>query len=328
MSQTDCRGKDRRRSADDCNDGHRSRRFDDHRAAPRSQINARSDHRRRVDQRRHRSRTGHRVRQPDEKRNLRGFARRPDKQQQCDSSHNSEYAESLDRPRGRLFKESRNAVFGYKTDRTEGDEDHEHCDHVSEIAHAVRNEGLFGCIAGLLAVDVITDQQIRTEPYTFPSDEKHQQIVGQHQRQHHEHKQVEIGEEPVKTRIAVHIACRVYMNQQSDAGDEEDVDAGERVEHVGEVCAEVPHRQPGEEMLGNDTLFRRQRQQLREEDDERQRGRDSDRSARDQSYQPFIQSLADQPVDDRTDQRREDNPFKHKCLGLSVTASVNLPHPH
>ena len=52
----------------------------------RDQIHAGGHHRRRVDQRRHRCRAGHRVRQPDVQRDLRRLARRADEQQDADEA--------------------------------------------------------------------------------------------------------------------------------------------------------------------------------------------------------------------------------------------------
>src|SRR5262252_10412281 len=79
-------------------------------------------------------------------------------------------------------------------------------------------------------------------------------------------------------------------------------------------------------MFGDSSLTFRQRQQSIKEGDERQRGRNSDRGAGDEPDQLLGRPLAEdgqeppaeQPVDDRADQRREDNPFKHSGWWLAA----------
>src|SRR5262245_13009372 len=124
-----------------------------------------------------------------------------------------------------LIEESRHTVLFDKADRTEGDEDQEHSDHKTEIADAIHDECLLGGIARGFAPYVVTDQQIRAEPYSLPADEQKQQVVGQHQRQHHEHEQIEISEKPVEPGIAVHVADGIDVYQQSDASDEKYVES-------------------------------------------------------------------------------------------------------
>src|SRR5215510_864937 len=72
-------------------------------------------------------------------------------------------------------------------------------------------------------------------------------------------------------------------------------------------------------MLFDPPLAFRHRQQLAEEDNESEQSRDADRSAGDEPDQFLGRSLAEQsqeppaeqPVNDRADQRREDDKFEH-----------------
>ena len=66
--------EERGRGADRGDDRHRLRRVQVEPGQARDQVHAGGDHRRRVDQRRHRRRAGHRVRQPDVQRDLRRLA--------------------------------------------------------------------------------------------------------------------------------------------------------------------------------------------------------------------------------------------------------------
>jgi hypothetical protein len=90
---------------------------------------------------------------------------------------------------------------------------------------------------GLL--QVVADEQIGRQPNPFPPDERHQEVRAQHQVEHHEHKQVQVGEKPVKTRIAVHVADGEQVNEKGDKGDEQDVQPGKLVELVRPLDGKV-----------------------------------------------------------------------------------------
>ena len=73
--------------ADDRHDKHRRGRVSINRRTANDHVNAGSDHCRRVNQSRNRSGTGHRVRQPNVKRNLRALAGRADEKKNGDRSN-------------------------------------------------------------------------------------------------------------------------------------------------------------------------------------------------------------------------------------------------
>ena len=219
-----------------------------------------------MDERRDRSRAGHRVRQPHKERDLGRLASRADKEEQRDSRHGPKSPDRLWRKECRLLEKTGHSTLGDETDRSKGGEDQKHRDHVSEIADAVGDEGLLRRVASLLPANVVANQQVRAETDSLPTHKEQEQVVGQHQRQHHEHEEVEIGEEAVVARVSVHVAGGIDVNQQTDAGDEENVDSRERIEQIGEIGLEVPHLDPGEEVLGDDPLSNRERQQFGEED--------------------------------------------------------------
>ncbi len=70
--------------------------------------------------------------------------------------------------------------------------------------------GIYVCF---ITFDVITDKQIRTKPDTFPTDKHQQKIIRQNERQHREHKQIQISEKAIVTFIAVHISGCKNVNQ-------------------------------------------------------------------------------------------------------------------
>src|SRR2546421_391540 len=75
------------------------------------------------------------------------------------------------------------------------EEDEHDAEHDAPVADAVRDESLLRSVARLLAVSVVADEKVRAEADALPTDEHQQKIVRQHERQHHEHEEVEVGEE-------------------------------------------------------------------------------------------------------------------------------------
>ena len=108
--------------------------------------------------------------------------------------------------------------------------DEEHAEEESSVADAVHDESFVGGVACRLAVEIETDQQIRAQAYAFPADEHEHVIVGQDEREHGEHEQVEVSKEAVVAAFMRHVAGGINMNQHADAGDKQQPDAGERVE--------------------------------------------------------------------------------------------------
>ena len=94
-------------------------------------------------------------------------------------------------------------------------------------------------------MEIEADQQVRTQADTFPSNKHQHVIVGKDQREHGEHEEVEVSEEPVVAAFMRHVASGINMDQHADARDEEQPDAGERVEKKsgvslkGSLCAVV-----------------------------------------------------------------------------------------
>ena len=84
LRQADRRREERREAADDRDDDHRVGREPEEHVAARDHVDARRDHRRRVDQRRDGRRARHRVGQPDVERELRGLAARADEEAEAD----------------------------------------------------------------------------------------------------------------------------------------------------------------------------------------------------------------------------------------------------
>ena len=103
-------------------------------------------------------------------------------------------------------------------------------EHKTEIADAIDNEGLVsGDRVGVIVVPK-TDEEIGTETHAFPADEQHQQIVPHHQQEHKEDKQVQINEKTNHPLVVPHIAERIDMDQEPDAGDDEQHHRGQGID--------------------------------------------------------------------------------------------------
>ena len=91
----------------------------------------------------------------------------------------------------------------------------------ARVTDAVDDERFLPRVRRRLAQEIETDQEIAAQPDAFPSDEQQQQIVRQDQRQHREHEQIQVAEEAVVAAFVRHVAGRIHVNQESDAGDDE-----------------------------------------------------------------------------------------------------------
>ena len=79
-------------------------------------------------------------------------------------------------------------------------------DQESEIADAVNNECFLAGSRRGIAQEEKSNQQIRRQPHAFPAHKHQQVIAGQNQRQHEEHKQVQIAEEAIVATFLPHVS--------------------------------------------------------------------------------------------------------------------------
>ena len=101
------------------------------------------------------------------------------------------------------------------------------------------------------AADVLlepeADEQVGGEADAFPSDEHEQGVAGEDQRGHEEEEEVEVGEVAPVAFVVVHVADGVDVDEEADAGDDEQHDEGELVEDEAEVDVEGAGGDPGAE---------------------------------------------------------------------------------
>ena len=122
--------------------------------------------------------------------------------------------------------------------RAEVPGDGEHAQQEAGVADAVDDECLVGRVAGRVAMEVESDQQVRAQAHAFPAHEHHDVVVRQDQREHGEHEEVQISEEAVVPALVRHVAGGINMDEHADAGDEQQPDGGERIEQEAGVGLE------------------------------------------------------------------------------------------
>ena len=225
--------------ADDAADQQRQRADRDHdrlrrrvgvedRVRPGDQVDAGGDHRRGVDERRHRGRALHRVREPGLQRELAGLAGRAEQQQE---RHGQDHAAA----------ELVDAVEDVGVvDRAEVGEHHEDGDRETGVTDAVHEERLLAGGRRARAQVPEGDQQVGREADALPAEVQHHVVVAEDQQQHRRDEQVEVAEELPAARVVVHVTHRVEVDQGADTRDQQDEHRRQRVEQQTQVDLEVP----------------------------------------------------------------------------------------
>ena len=125
-------------------------------------------------------------------------------------------------------------------------EEEGHADGESRVADTRDDERLLpGVRRGLLA-EIKANEQIGTEPHAFPTH-KHQRVIGgRDQREHHEKKEIQIGEKAVVTTFMLHVPARIEVNQESNDRDRQRHDQGQSVVVECILRAQIAGLNPGE----------------------------------------------------------------------------------
>src|SRR4030095_2084225 len=99
----------------------------------------------------------------------------------------------------------------------------------TEIADPVDDESLIARDRVGVIVVPKPDEEIGAETHPPPPDEEHKKIISHHQQEHKEDKQVHINEKTNHPFIVPHIAERIDMDQEADAGDDEQHHRGQGI---------------------------------------------------------------------------------------------------
>src|SRR5581483_1502381 len=162
-------------------------------------------------------------------------------QQQADDSQDSHAHLNRHGPRG--------IEYFRKVQRSELSHDEKHGERKSEVADSVYDERFVAGIGGKLLEKIEPDQQVTAEPHTFPSNEQQQEVLREHQNQHEEHEEVQVGEEAVISALVRHVADRIDVDQQSDSGYHHEHHGGQPVDGKINADVQIAALDPGEVVL-------------------------------------------------------------------------------
>ena len=269
---------------------------------PRDHVNARRDHGGGVDQRADRRGAFHRVRQPDVERNLRRFADGADEQQ---DGNDGEHARVSHRFRGHLREALEHVAEVERAERPEREQD---ADRESGVSQARGDEGFLAGGDGRLLQEPEANQQVAAQAHAFPPDEHHDQVRGQHQREHEEDEKVQVAEEAVVAALVRHVAGGIDVHQRADEGDHQQHDDSELVDLQRETDAEASGGEPGEIILHPGNLIGGKPGEFADQLENREKGERhrADGDGIDDGLGPV---LAQEPVDRRAGKRqRHDDP--------------------
>ena len=283
---------------------------------PDHEIDPGRNHRRGVDQRRHRRGAGHRVGQPHVERDLGALADRPREQEQCDR-------------RRCVFRQHRSGPAEHRLEiqRAEPEDDQRQPDQHQRVADPRRDERLLGRLRVGRYLRPEPDQQVRAQPHALPPEVQHEVVGSEDEHQHEEHEQVHVGEEAPVPRIASHVADGIDVDQRADPRDDEDHRRADAVHPQIHAHDEPPDRDPVDEVLEEQPIVRGFGDELRH--DRQRHGERDDHRRRCEPASPPTQAPAPEEVDRRGRQRqRRDQPERrvrvahHRSSRTSSTSTL------
>ncbi len=237
LGEADGGGEEGGGRADDGDDGERDGRAVKEQMGAGDHVDAGGDHGGGVDERGDGRGALHGVGQPDVERELRAFAGGAEQQAETDDGEDAAV------PR-RIHGEQRGDLA--EGERAEGGKDEEDADEEAEVADAVDDEGLFAGVGGGVALEVEADEQIGGEAHALPADEHEQDVAGEDQEGHEEEKEIEEAEVARVAGLVVHVADGINVDEEADAGDDQQHDQRELIEDKAEIDVEWADGEPGE----------------------------------------------------------------------------------
>ena len=205
------------------------------RVGPGNEVDAGVDHGRGVDQGGDRSGAFHSVGQPDVEGELGALADGAAQEQRRDG----------DLPRMGHGAELREDFL--HVERADLGPDGHDPEREAHVADSVDQERLLGGDGGAAARIPEADQQVAAQPDQLPAGEHEEEVVRQHQQQHREHEQVQVGEEAPAPRVVLHVAERVEVDEHPDRGDNQQQARGQRVDEQPHVGGEADGGDPAPE---------------------------------------------------------------------------------
>ncbi len=126
--------------------------------------------------------------------------------------------------------------------RAEVPRDGKQAEQESGVTHTIGNESLVRGRRCRVPLKIKPDQQIRAQAHPFPANEHQRIVVGQYERQHGKHEQVQVAEEAVVAVLMRHVADRINVDQHAHAGDEQQPDGRKRIEQEPGIGVELRGR--------------------------------------------------------------------------------------
>ena len=215
-----------------------------------------------MDQRRYWRRTGHRVGEPGVQRDLRALPGATEEEEETNPGDHR-------RPQGAELRA--NAL---ELERPQVRVEHEHRDQKADVADAVHDERLLPRVSVRRIEIPETDQEIRAQADTLPTDE-HDGITGSHHKNQHESdEQIEVREIARIPWIVPHVTDAKDVDQHSHAGDDQDHHHRQLIELECGVDVEITDGHPLEVALDERGMSLGASALHREEDDGGERERE------------------------------------------------------
>ena len=174
------------------------------------QVDAGGDHGGGMDEGRHRGRALHGIGEPHVQRDLGGLARRPTSSSSVMAVAvpvvSTSGALSKTAPKSSVPKAAKISIRATRNPRS---------------PMRLTTKAFLPAAAADRLLEPEGDEQVRAEPDQLPPDEQHAEAVAEHEDQHRGDEEVEVGEEPTEPGVAVHVAHRVEVDEESDPGDDQ-----------------------------------------------------------------------------------------------------------
>ena len=188
------------------------------------------------------------------------------------------------------------------------------------VAHPVDDERLLPRVRGGLPPVPEPDQEVAAEPDRLPEDVEEEEVPGQHQHDHREDEEIQVGEEARVVGVLVHVADRVDVDEEPDAGHDQ--------QHHGRELVEL-ERHGGAEGPGDDPVEERAREGLvpppdPEEGEERHAEGQADGGNR-HPVRPAPETASEGEVEESARERqRGDRPDEvdHPCAAIGCRRSA------
>src|SRR6266542_1647131 len=185
--------------------------------------------------------------------------------------------------------------------------DQHDAENETPVTDSIGDECLLGGWRGLIFVEIKPNQQVGAQADTFPTDKHQEEVVGEHQRQHREHEQIQVSKEPVVTAIAMHVTSGKNVNQETDEGDKQRINATEPIHGQTKVRAKTSDLNPRPQVI-HDRLRCLQGAIRFEGQKESNDGGQADRSTGDDADESLVAlPPANEPVDYGAGKRSEDD---------------------